>query len=80
MNKNEFRNSTLAMIDNNRFLVTELLDKAIASGCLDIEGQDPENYATRKALIHCIFKSIAEQWKPLTTEGRKEANNISNFI
>lgn len=79
MEKQQFKNTVLSMIHiENEF--ENLLDKAINSGCLDIEGTQEDNYANRKSLICAIYKSLSDNWKPLTNEGKKELTNISKFI
>lgn len=79
MEKQQFKSSVLAMVENNNNF-EHFLDKAISSGCLDIEGTNEENYISRKALIAAIFKTLSENWMPLTKEGKEEFKNISHFI
>ena len=81
MEKQQFINSTLAMIDNaitnNEF--HKKVERLVNSGAIDIESQQEDNYTTRKAILHVLFNEFARQWQPLTKEGREEAKNLSLF-
>lgn len=78
MERQEFKASVMAMIRNSN--LEQAIDKAMNCGAIDIANQDPENYATRKALIAAIFEAEADQWRPLTAEGKEEYENLKQFI
>lgn len=78
MKKEQFKQSVKAMIANSDF--DRLIDKAMNSGCIDVESQDEKDYMTRKALIAAIFEELRNQWKPISKEGKQEFNNICQFL
>lgn len=82
MTEKQFLNSTLAMINNSISSASfkDQIEKAMMSGCIDVKNTQESDYITRKALIHVIFTNLADSWRPLSIEGRKEADNISKFV
>jgi hypothetical protein len=48
------------------------------SGCLDIDGA-PDDYSLAKCIMNAIAKDLEWQFRPLTKENRKLANNIYLF-
>jgi hypothetical protein len=78
MKPEEFKNSVKALLRNSDF--EKDIDKAINCGAIDVENQNPEDFTTRKALVCVILRNAANQWAPISKEGRDEVKNLERFI
>ena len=78
MEREQFKTSTIALIRNSN--LEELIEKVMDSGAIDIENQDENDFATRKALACAVLQRASEAWQPLSEVGKKELSNILKFI
>lgn len=78
MTKSEFKKRLKTYIKNNVRL-DEKIEKVINSGCIDLENKE-DNWRLEKAAAYAICLSIAEDFRPLHSQTRKEAKNIELFI
>lgn len=60
--------------------IERLFKKALQSGALDIENELPDDYRLPKIIYYTILCTMAEEWKPLIEENRKEAENLKRFL
>jgi len=80
MQREQFKSSVKAMFNNSASDIDSLIEKAMNCGAIDIAAQDENDFTTRKALVHVIALTIADNWMPLTTEGKKEVKNLKRFV
>lgn len=75
--------------DNFRTLMTinpplkeieELFFKAVQSGALNYEDEEPDSYRTAKIIYHAILCTMATQWFPLVQENWEDAENLKKFL
>jgi len=79
MTNTQLKSKVKAMLREDKVFIETLIDKAIKSGCMDIEGAE-NNYILPKTLLCAIYNEMSRQRKPHGTEERKQVENIQNFI
>ncbi len=79
MTKNQLKAKTKEMLRSDLKEAYKLIDKAIVSGCMDIEGAD-NNYLLPKVLLNAIYKQHIWQRKPLHKDETKQIDNIYRFL
>jgi hypothetical protein len=79
MTRDELQRLVETYINNNLY-ISETISKALKSGSIDIESIEPEQYLEVKAIAHAVLLSIANDFRPLTKEGKKISKNIQLFI
>lgn len=77
MEKQQFKTQLTAYINNNIDL-SYLIDKIVNSGCIDFAKEN--NYLLVKAAASAIFKHLSIELGMITTEGKKETENIYKFL
>jgi hypothetical protein len=80
MEREAFKNSVLAMLNNEISEFKNVIDKALDSGAMNTENESDENFAVRKALIAAIFENYYARFYPSSKEGIKEFKNIRRFL
>ena len=57
-----------------------VINKAIHSGSIDVEGIEDEDCILIRAISHAVIQSIADDLKPLTSEMLKYSSNVQLFL
>lgn len=84
--KQALKDLTIKTIVNDQEKLIEKINKAIDSGCIDIDEWDPENYSMLipKAIIRAVYLEGADQFSLSGTsfhkENEKQVKNILLFI
>ena len=60
--------------------IDRLIKKVVNSGAIDIDSIEEGDYLIVKAAAFVILQELAENLRPMSKEGQKEAINISKFI
>ena len=71
---------TKIFIENNFSLVGKNIEKAVKSGCIDVDSIDDDDYSIVKAIAYVVIRNFANELKPLSNKSILEANKISKFI
>ncbi len=79
MTKKDYRKLMRVLIKDNTDAIRKKAEAVLESGCIDLESH-PNNYLLPKAVMCAISREMAFQWRPLTGQYRKEANNIEMFL
>lgn len=79
MTKQELQGAVEKYIFHNADIESKIA-QAINSGAIDAESIEPETYAEVKAIAHAVLLSVASDFAPLTTEGKKISENLQLFI
>jgi hypothetical protein len=64
-------------LKSDKKLIQDKIQKAINSGCMDIEGAE-DNYVLPKYLISAIYREMSRQYTP-PYGGRKAQKEINNI-
>lgn len=82
MENNQFQSAVKSLISNSIYEtdINKLIQKAINSGAIDVQAIDTNDYTQAKALAYVICKSLSENLRPLSKEGKKEVSNLEKFI
>jgi len=81
MTKAQFRKNFKSMLPDVRKNLLELAEKALCSGCLDLESEE-NNYRLPKMVLSAALSEQSFQYKPLYNNKQidREIKNISMFI
>jgi len=81
MTNAQFKKKVKDCMKSDKAHIDRLIDKAIASGCMDISGAE-DNYILPKALITAIYREMSRQYHPLDhmKAAKKEVENIYNHL
>ena len=79
MTKAQLRKKIKELIRKGKPEVDRMLEKAINSGAIDIEGAE-DNYLLPKIILSALYSELAWQYEPLTKEGKAEVKNLKRFI
>jgi len=60
--------------------ITELFNKALACGALDIKDEPATDYRLPKIILYAILCTMADDWQPYHESNRKEAENLKLFL
>lgn len=65
------------LIKSDKIFINKLIDKAILSGCMDIENAE-NNFILPKNLLSAIYKQMSHEYSPLSGDkkNKKEVENI----
>lgn len=65
----------------DKALIEKKIEKAIVSGCMDIEGAE-DNYILPKQLLSAIYREMSRQYEPLSRDRKqlREIDNIYTFL
>jgi len=77
MTKKQLKQKVKECIKTDKALIEKLIDKAIDSGSMDIEGAE-NNYLLAKYTLSAIYKEMSRQYSPLHA-GRKAKEDIHNI-
>jgi len=77
MTTKQLKSKVMACIRNDKALIEKKIEKAIKSGCMDIDGAE-NNFILPKRLLSAIYKEMSFQYFPLSDqkEAKKEVENI----
>jgi len=77
MTKEKLQQTVTELIESDKEFIQKLIEKAISSGCMDIEGA-PDNYLLPKNLLTAIYREMSRQYAPLhqTRAQKKTIDNI----
>jgi len=77
MTKTQLKSKVKEMIRTDKAYIEKLIDKAIKSGCMDIDGAE-NNYTLPKNLLTAIYREMSRQYMPLNSDKlkHKEVDNI----
>lgn len=77
MTQEELKFKVNECIQSDVELIQRLIDKAISSGCMDIEGAE-DNYKLPKHLLTAIYREMSRQYEQpyLTRKDKKDIDNI----
>jgi len=79
MTKNDLIKLTTVYIKSNMNL-ERLIERAVNSGCIDVDSIGSNDFAEIRAISHAVLSETTDNFSPLTTEGRKESENIQKFL
>lgn len=77
MTHEQLINKVNECIESDKPFIQKLINKAIASGCLDIDGAE-DNFILPKNLLCAIYKEMANQYSPLA-DMKAQKKNIDNI-
>lgn len=79
--KEQLKEKTIELLNNAHEEMVEKIDKAINSGCMDLENAD-NNYLLPKILVSALLKDMVFQYKPMgdTKKAEKEILNIYSLL
>ena len=77
MTQKQLKSKVNQCLKSDKALIQKLIDKAINSGCMDIEGAE-DNYILAKNLLTAIYKEMSRQYSPM--DGHKQQKeNVQNI-
>ena len=79
MTREQLLSKVKQCIKADKALMEKLIDKAINSGRMDIEGAE-NNFLLPKSLLSAIYKEMSRQYLPFDKQGQKDTNNIGLHI
>lgn len=81
MTKSQLKKRINDCMKEDKKHIQRLIDKAIESGCMDIQGAE-DNYLLAKYVITAVYKEMSRQFSPLDHDkrGKKEVQNIYTHI
>ena len=77
MTKKQLKQKIKACIKTDKAFIDKLIDKAIDSGSMDIDGAE-NNYLLAKYTLSAIYRDMSRQYSPLHA-GRKAKKDIDNI-
>ncbi len=77
MTKQEFKDKVSQIIKNDQAYIEKLVDKAINSGCMDIEASDDDLFLPHR-LLTAVYKEMSREHKPFDSDkqGNKHVDKI----
>lgn len=79
MTKGDAKSKTLELAKEMFARVDSKIDKALNSGCIDLDAYN-DDYALPKIILNAIMMDLCDESKPLLRKWQKEANNIYGFL
>lgn len=79
MTKGDAKSKTLELAKEMFARVDSKIDKALNSGCIDLDAYQ-DDYALPKIILNAIMMDLCDESKPLLRKWQKEANNIYGFL
>ena len=78
MTKFQLKQKINLCLKQDKAHIERLINKAIDSGCMDIEGAE-NNFLLPKIILTAIYKEMSRQYSPMdgNKEAKKEVENIS---
>ena len=77
--KQQLKKQTKIYIKNN-IDIDKMINKAVNSGCIDIDKFTNGDFMYSKAIAYAIFKTLQHEFTPLKRETKEEAENIYTFL
>jgi len=65
-------------LNSDKAHIQKSIEKAIASGCMDIEGAE-DNFILPKDLLCAVYREMMWQYSPSDNQDRKRKRNIDNI-
>lgn len=79
MDKKDAKSKTLELAKEMFARVEGKIDKALNSGCIDLDAYQ-NDYALPKIILNAIMMDLCDELKPLLKKWQKEAINIYKFL
>lgn len=79
MTREDAKNKTLELAKDMFARVEGKIDKALNSGCVDLD-EYQDNYALPKIILSAIMMDLCDKTKPPLKIWQIEANNIYKFL
>lgn len=77
MTDKQLKSKVIEMIRGDKKFILGLVDKAIASKCMDVAGAE-NNYRLPKNLLSAIYREMSRQYAPLS-DNRIDKKNIDKI-
>jgi paraquat-inducible protein B len=77
MTKAQLKSKVKELIKSDKDFILNKIEKAINSGCMDIDGAE-NNYQLPKNLLSAIYRDMSRQYMPLNSD-KKQHKNIDNI-
>ena len=79
MANEDAKSKTLELAKEMFARVDGQIDKALNSGCIDLDAYQ-DDYALPKIILNAIMMDLCDELKPLLKKWQKEAINIYKFL
>jgi len=82
MEREQFKQKFRELLTTNSPLddIAELLDKAVRSGALYIDGEPDDSFRLCKIIYYAILCELCDKWRPPDAQHRREAKNLRLFL
>ena len=77
MTEKQLRAKIKDCMKTDKAFIDNLINKAIASGCMDIDGAE-NNYRLAKNVLTAIYKEMSRQYMPMNSN-KEETKNCENI-
>lgn len=77
MTKAQLKKKINECLRDDKNHIQKYIDRAINSGCIDIEGAE-NNYLLAKIILSAVYKEMSRQYSPMdyNKQGKKDVENI----
>lgn len=79
MAKEDAKSKTLELAKEMFARVDGKIDKALNSGCIDLDAYQ-DDYVLPKIILYAIMMDLCDESKPLLKKWQGEANNLYKFL
>jgi len=78
MTEKQLRAKIKDCMKTDKAFIEKLIDKAIASKCMDIDGAE-NNYLLAKNVLTAVYREMSRQYMPMNGD-RKQNKNVENIF